>query len=110
MIRYPEAWWVKILKGIYYITRKKKCKDSAVCGICEKEEESVEHVLLQCDWTLVVWYGLNVGYRVDRQRITTLDKWIEEVFGMVEKGSEGRRLLLMTVTMACWQIWKERCN
>ena len=68
--------------------RRSKCKDSTVCSICEKKEESVEHTLLQCDWTLVVLYGLNIRYRLDRQKITTLDRWIEEVFGMVGKGSE----------------------
>ena len=53
---------------------KKKVRTSAICPICEIGEETVEHALLQCDWTLAVWYGMDIGYKVDRQKITSLDR------------------------------------
>ena len=54
--------------------RRKRIRQSAICPICEKEEETIEHVLLQCEWTLSVWYGLDIGYKVDRQRIKSFDR------------------------------------
>ena len=31
---------------------------------------------------MIFWYGLDVGYKVDRQQITILDKWLEKVSNM----------------------------
>ena len=74
--------------------------------ICEIREETVEHALLQCDWALAVWYGMNIGYKVDRQKITSLDRWFEEVVGLWEKDKEGKEFVLRSIAVACWKIWK----
>ena len=55
---------------------------NAICSICEKEVETVKHALLLCDWAMVVWYGLDIGYKVDRQKVTSLDRWFEGIFEM----------------------------
>ena len=44
---------------------RKKIKSSAICAICEKEDETVEHALLLCEWIVVVWHGLDIRYKVD---------------------------------------------
>ena len=36
---------------------RRRIRDSAMCPICESEAETVEHMLLLCEWTQLVWYG-----------------------------------------------------
>lgn len=46
------------------------------CHFCQ-EEETIEHALLVCDWTQCVWFAV-MGFRVEKENISTLDKWLEE--------------------------------
>ena len=39
---------------------KKGIKDSGVCGICKKEIDSVEHILLNCEVSKMLWSEMNV--------------------------------------------------
>ena len=45
---------------------EEKDKGLAACSLCENEKESIEHALLQCEWTFVVRHGLDIGYKVDK--------------------------------------------
>ena len=56
----------------------------------------------------MVWYGMDIGYKVDRQKITSLDRWLEEVVGLEEKDREGKEHVLRCIAVACWKIWKGR--
>ncbi|XWS29091.1 hypothetical protein CRYUN_Cryun25bG0126700 [Craigia yunnanensis] len=53
---------------------RRKIRDSVMCPICENEAEIVEHILLLYEWTQLVWYGLEIGYKVDKQKITSFDR------------------------------------
>ena len=64
-------------------------------------KETVEHMLLQCEWRITIWFGLDVGYKVDRQQIATLDKWIKQVCNMVGIEGDLRMMIMTTVPMAC---------
>lgn len=37
---------------------------SPTCPICNKEDESVEHMLLMCPWVEPVWFGNQLNYKV----------------------------------------------
>ena len=82
---------------------------NAICSICEKEVETVECAFLLCEWTIEVWHGLDIGYKVDRYKVTSLDRWLKGVFGMDVGKKEEKMVLWIFVAMTCWQIWKERC-
>lgn len=43
---------------------------------CNNEEEIVEHVLLLCEWTKPVWFGLNLTYVPSRLSISRFDEWL----------------------------------
>ena len=55
---------------------RRKIKQSPLFHVCKKEEEIVEHVLLQCEWVVNVWFGLDVQYKMNRQQITMFDRWL----------------------------------
>ena len=59
--------------------------------MCENEKETMEHVLLQCEWVGNVWFGLDIGYKVDRQQITTFDKWLGKFCNMKGVEWEGKK-------------------
>ena len=46
---------------------KRKVKQSPLCLICMKEEETVEHIMLQCEWVKSIWFGIDIEYKVDKQ-------------------------------------------
>lgn len=48
---------------------KKRIKNSTTCPLCEKEVEIVEHLLFFCEWTRVVWFGVQVQCVPDRYNI-----------------------------------------
>lgn len=39
---------------------KKRIKISTICPLCEVEVETAEHVLMFCEWTRVVWFGVQI--------------------------------------------------
>ncbi|XWS16692.1 hypothetical protein CRYUN_Cryun34aG0112800 [Craigia yunnanensis] len=55
----------------------------------KNEEETIVHALLLCDWTVVIWHGLDIGYKVDRHIVTSLDRWFEGVIGLAEAIENG---------------------
>ena len=43
-----------------------------------------KHVLLACDWSMTVWFGLGVNYKVNRDQLTSFDEWIGKICNMVD--------------------------
>ena len=93
-----------------FLLWKRGVRKSGLCPICKERDETVEHVVLHCEWTLAVWFGLEIGYKVDRQQISSFDRWIEKVIKMDGIGREERMRIMIVIPIACWIIWKERCN
>lgn len=86
---------------------RKQCSPTPMCPICEKEVETIEHILFRCSWAVAVWFGSGLSYWVQEQWTETTDKWVEEVLcGRLgkEAGPEVVGLLFQT----CWAIWKTR--
>lgn len=82
---------------------------SPICQLCEVEEESIEHTLLLCPWVCTVWFGSPLGYKVDKARITTLDRWLQGLTAVAS--TKTRKVELLSLVSYClWAIWKARCN
>ena len=87
---------------------KRKVMRSPICGICGVEEEIVEHILLTCEWTKMVWFECWFGIRMCKERVTTFDRWMSESMENLRK--ERREELMTDMAFICWQIWKARCE
>ena len=51
-----------------------------------------------------MWYGVEVGYKVERQKITSIDRWFKEVMAMTRKKGQERKYMRIVVAMTWWQI------
>ncbi|OMO57602.1 putative ribonuclease H protein [Corchorus olitorius] len=58
----------------------------------------------------VVWFGMDVSYKIDKQRISTLDEWLKAVMCYSKADSDEQTTVKIMVSLICWNIWKERCN
>lgn len=63
---------------------KKKVVQSKICPICHKEDETIEHALLLCNWTRPVWYGSQLQV-FERDGLASIQKWLEGWFMQLQK-------------------------
>ena len=47
---------------------KRKCAQEPICGLFGKDEETMEHMLLLCDWTRDIWLADGCELKVDKMR------------------------------------------
>lgn len=87
---------------------KKRIKNSPLCQLCEKEEESIEHMLLFCEWTRVVWFGLQVQCVPSRTSVTSIHQWLGKMFTEFDKLQDFKVYAKMSLCCALWSIWKGR--
>ncbi|OMO67492.1 reverse transcriptase [Corchorus capsularis] len=88
---------------------KRNCRDSGLCSICGQGEETIEHILLTCDWTRGVWLCV-CGLIIDMQGLSTFDKWLDQLRKMLTDSEDGGRQMLTKIAFVCWIIWKVRCE
>ncbi|OMP07498.1 hypothetical protein COLO4_07290 [Corchorus olitorius] len=87
---------------------KRRCCTTPTCQLCLHQEESVEHLLLCCDWVQKVWFGSSLAYHVDRQSITSFDFWLVGIFEMSSIKALDKMIMQTRVAFICWHIWKAR--
>lgn len=77
-----------------------------MCPICHKENETVEHVLLLCGWTELVWFGLGISPMPTPFFVIRFDGWLFDCLENCPKEDmeELRALLFYT----CWSVRKAR--
>ncbi|KAL6226651.1 hypothetical protein ACLB2K_000612 [Fragaria x ananassa] len=101
----------KVLLGAaptMYNLARRRIISSSVCPICGNAEETFEHLLLLCPWVDPIWFGSILGLRIDKQGITTFDRWIIEC--TQHRSKNEAKYILTVVSFLCWSIWKARCR
>ncbi|XP_050365473.1 uncharacterized protein LOC126784002 [Argentina anserina] len=93
----------------YFNMHKRKLIPCPTCPICHQQEESFTHTLLLCPWVLPVWFGSQLGLTINRQSITTLDKWLMFVAKSLGD-SNMKEEILSKCACLMWSIWKARCS
>ncbi|KAM1498581.1 hypothetical protein ACFX10_021399 [Malus domestica] len=69
----------------------RRSSSSTLCPICNRYEESLVHLFLQCSWV--------------EEAI-----WLGSIVGLANGQSGVRNDMLSYVATTCWFIWKARCN
>ena len=65
---------------------RRKILKSPICLICGEDEESVEHMLLVCDWTTGIWFKCCFGLKICKEKITPpFDRWLLEKYRELRK-------------------------
>lgn len=103
-------WWRTCLdilatKGNLF---KRKCARDNICPICDKEEESTDHMLFFCPWANLVWFGCNIKPFGDLGGNSTVAKWAADIFEKL--GSKNGIEFMGKVATIAWNIWKGRNN
>ncbi|CAN1153486.1 Putative ribonuclease H protein At1g65750, partial [Linum perenne] len=80
---------------------RRKCNDSPVCLCCGGEEETVEHMLMDCPQLRGLWAEAFEGNSPPRN-IPSGTQWI-----MALKEQQSNRKVLRSIG-CCWTIWKMR--
>ncbi|OMO84089.1 hypothetical protein COLO4_22232 [Corchorus olitorius] len=91
--------------GLY----KRNCRASGICSICGQYDETIEHLLLSCDWTRGIWLSI-CGLQIDKQSISTFDDWLASVVKKLQGLSDAGQMILMKIAFTYWIIWKVRCE
>ncbi|KAI8551674.1 hypothetical protein RHMOL_Rhmol06G0204500 [Rhododendron molle] len=85
---------------------RRRCGSSKVCPICESFEESIEHILFDCQWVRAVWFGCNLNLNVGHGHPRSVQKWTSQIVDDLK----GEQLMgyLEKIVMIAWHIWKSR--
>ncbi|KAI5351195.1 hypothetical protein L3X38_004086 [Prunus dulcis] len=81
---------------------KRRLSSSHLCPICLESPESIEHMLVLCPWTAYVRFGSAIGYRMDLQNFTSLDRWL----GSLLRGKTTRSRACLAV-LEFWNVTKK---
>lgn len=74
------------------------------CDFCDKEE-SVEHMLLECEWARSLWFGF-CGIRTSMDDGETIDVWLASRFKQMSPRGEAGKEVLTRIVFMLWHIWK----
>lgn len=85
---------------------KRKCAQNPLCQVCGSMTESVEHLLLSCEWVKIAWFNYSLTLKPDERNITSFPRWLLEMCGEVNSTNDCVKSYIVTM---CWNIWKERC-
>ncbi|XP_021971681.1 uncharacterized protein LOC110866838 [Helianthus annuus] len=82
--------------------------DDRLCSRCNKEDESVNHLLISCLKSRAIWWNIMVWLKLPIQENS---ESCEDVFEKIEgyNGSkEWKNVIKAIVMTTLWQIWKAR--
>lgn len=88
--------------------RKRRLTEEGICPVCKQCPETLEHALLQCQWTRPVWFGLQSGIRMDVSNSSNIRTWLEESIRKIERLPGQKEYVFLSICCALWVIWKTR--
>ncbi|XP_026428945.1 uncharacterized protein LOC113324878 [Papaver somniferum] len=75
-----------------------------------KAEETIQHLLIQCDYSRSVWLFMNVNVSLLQNQGTDVVDWIASWFQASTKPSkEEWNHWILTLMITAWFLWKNRC-
>lgn len=104
--------WLAIQYRLWTSDRRQRHNlqtQTSACFVCLQEEDTVDHLLLQCVYAREVWFQSSNELGVQIPTPTsedTLEKWWEAARGRVP-GHDRRRMDTLII-LICWSLWKHR--
>ncbi|XP_016206345.1 uncharacterized protein LOC107646692 [Arachis ipaensis] len=88
---------------------QRRCAVKPSCTICQAENETVEHALLLCPWTRVVWFGSSLQIAPTANNVSSFEKWMMDTVRKIKSGTgKEQDRILCKLGSVCWCIWKAR--
>lgn len=88
--------------------RKRRLSEEGVCPVYKQGPETVEHTLLQCQWTRPIWFGLQCGIRMENSNSSNITAWLEESIKEIKKLPDQREYAFLSICCALWVVSKAR--
>ncbi|XP_026451382.1 uncharacterized protein LOC113351654 [Papaver somniferum] len=106
--------WI-CLKNIVPVRAKLACYNPEVephCKFCNNSLETINHLLVECDYATSIWNALNVDITTDIQHYNSFQTWVASWFSAGEELHNNNRNEGYVIKLMCtiWYIWKDRCN
>ena len=83
---------------------------TSVCFLYDQEEDSVNHIMLQCVYSRQVWFQCFRWAKIDMRMMPfatdVLQEWWPTAWKRIPKGH--RKGFDSLVLLICWSIWKQR--
>ena len=80
------------------------------CYLCEQEEDTVDHIMMQCVFARQVWYScflkMNTNIDLCTTHHSTIVAWWDAAWKHVQK--RLRKGFVSMVISICWNLWKQR--
>ncbi|GJU90792.1 reverse transcriptase domain-containing protein [Tanacetum coccineum] len=101
-------WWKACSNSLvtYENLSRRGCYCLPVCPICCIEIETVKHVLFDCSWTKVMWFGSSLGLHLNNISGPIVSR-VQKLLDMVPSNLERINFHTSLANIA-WQIWKSR--
>ena len=81
---------------------------SSVCLMCNEEEETVNHLFLQCPFAGAIWRGSSLGIRTSFLATSSVKQWVVSAITHKEDSEDNRMLYLQSLFTILWYIWNHR--
>ncbi|KAM1381510.1 hypothetical protein ACFX1T_033882 [Malus domestica] len=88
-------FWLSLHRGlaIREILFRRKVSLSPICPICNCQDETIEHLFLQCPWVTAIWFGGEI--------ISSWADWLLEVLVRYPGCTEERKWVFSYVAFTC---------
>lgn len=85
---------------------KRKITQSPIYPFCRTEPETVEHTFLFCDWTRLVWLGVQIQCIPRREEVRSIHQWILKKVEEFKGLADFTKFAMISLFCAIWSIWK----
>ncbi|XP_022040479.1 uncharacterized protein LOC110943029 [Helianthus annuus] len=82
---------------------------SSACGLCEEDEESVEHLFTSCYFASMLWTLISNWCKCLPMVVFSF-RGLIEIHNHVGLDGKKKKVLKGLVRIGCWSIWKMRNN
>ncbi|KAM2552223.1 hypothetical protein TB2_016639 [Malus domestica] len=105
-------FWLSLHRGIatQEILFWRRVSLSPICPICNCQDETIEHIFLQCLWVTAIWFGGALNYKIDGDSISSWADWLLEVLVRFPGCTAKKKWVCSYVTFTVWFIWRTRCE
>ena len=78
------------------------------CGFCAEQPETIDHLLLQCQFSWQVWRNIAEGLRVQIDREMTFRQLYEKWMSQRYSNPLRKKLHIAAFFAIAWSLWTER--
>lgn len=67
-----------------------KCAAENQCQVCHHAVESTEHLLVGCEWTQAIWFGIGLGFWIDFSPFQSIQMWLSGIMDNLDNSQDRR--------------------